>query len=206
MAELRERAKLARLAAQLNAQSRYAGRVPALVLLTDDVRLPAPAAAIRALPRGSLVILRAQDRARREQLVQLCTPICRARFHLLLVADDPELASRCGADGLHLPEARADALLKWRVRRPDWFISYAAHDLRALHHAAACDADAALLSPVFATKSHPGTHGLGPFRLAALLRAATLPVYGLGGIDAQSCLRVRGLPLAGAAAIGALAP
>lgn len=204
MAELRERIKLARAAAQLNAQSRSARRVPALALLSDDVRLAAPAEAIKALPQGSLVILRARDPQRRAQLAQVCAPVCRARHHVLLIADDPALASRCGADGLHLPQARSAILSYWRTRRPDWFISYAVHDLRALHHAARCGADAALVSSVFASQSHPGGTHLGPFRLAALSRAAQLPVYALGGINGQNCRRIAGLQLAGIAAIGAL--
>ncbi len=204
MAELRERMKLARAALQLNAQSRYAKRIPALALLSDDVRLPAPAEAIKVLPKGSLVILRAQDPLQRAQLAQSCGPICRTRHHVLLIADDPVLASRCGADGLHLPQARHDALSYWRTRRPDWFISYAVHDLAALHHAARGGADAAFVSSVFASQSHKGGASLGPFRLAAFSRAAQLPVYGLGGINGRNCLRLRDLTLAGLGAIGAL--
>lgn len=204
MAELGERSKLARVAARLNAQSRSTRCVPALALLSDDERLFAPAEAIRALPQGSLVILRARDPLRRAQLAQICLPICRARRHILLIADDGVLASRCGADGLHLPQARHATLSYWRTRRPDWFISYAVHDMKALHHAARCGADAALVSPVFASQSHPGGNHLGLFRLAAFSRAAQLPVYALGGINGQNCLRIAGLQLAGIAAIGAL--
>lgn len=174
MAELRERMKLARAAGQLNAQSHPARRLPPLVLLSDDLRLPAPAEAIKALPPGSLVILRAQDPQRRAQLAETCAPICRLRKHKLLIADDAALATRCGAAGLHLPQARHDALSYWRTRRPSWLISYAVHDLAALHHAARGGADIALVSPVFATQSHQGAKQLGPFRLAAFLRAAQL--------------------------------
>ncbi len=206
MAELRERIKLARAAAQLNAQSRSTRHMPALALLSDDLRLPAPAEAIKALPKGSLVILRAKDPLRRAQLAQICVPICRIRKHVLLIADDPALAGRCGAAGLHLPQARHDALSYWRIRRPTWFISYAVHDLAALHHAARGGADVALVSPVFATQSHQDGNPLGPLRLAAFARAAQLPVYGLGGINGRNCQRLRGLKLAGIAAIGALSP
>ena len=204
MAELRERINLARAAAQLNAQSHSPRRVPALVLLSDDLRLAAPAEAIKALPKGSLVILRAKDPLFRAQLAQICVPICRSRNHVLLIADDPALASRCGAAGLHLPQARHAALSYWRTRRPYWFISYAVHDLAALHHAARGGADAAFVSSVFASQSHKGGASLGPFRLAAFSRAAQLPVYGLGGINGRNCLRLRDLTLAGLGAIGAL--
>lgn len=205
MADMRERAKLARAAARLNAQSCPKGDVPALALLTDDLRLANPGAAIAALPRGSLVILRTRNPVDRDNLACLAAPVCRARAHQLLIADDPAAVLRHGADGLHLPQARNGELRHWRIRRPDWFLTCAAHDLVALQRAARDGANAALLSPVFATQSHPGAKPLGPYRLAALLRAARLPVYALGGVDARTCLRLRGLPLAGVAAIGALA-
>ena len=60
------RAKLARAAAALNARSGSA--LPPLVLVTDDVRLQDPLASAAALPRGSMVILRAQNDVQRAKL------------------------------------------------------------------------------------------------------------------------------------------
>jgi thiamine-phosphate pyrophosphorylase len=56
------------------------------------------------------------------------------------------------------------------------------------------------LSPVFATASHQGVAGLGPWRWGAMARAAGVAVAALGGIDGHS---VRRLPRA-VKAVGAI--
>ncbi|HEY0300753.1 MAG TPA: hypothetical protein VGC36_05450, partial [Rhizomicrobium sp.] len=62
------RRTLARAAARLNASHAKAGLLPPLALFTDDARLADPLGAARALPRGSLVVVRAREAARREAL------------------------------------------------------------------------------------------------------------------------------------------
>jgi len=204
VADRLSRAKLARAAAALNARSGLAGYLPPLALLTDDERLPDPAAAARALPRGSLVILRARDAARRAALVLDLLRIGHERDLVLLIAADPELARRIGAHGLHLPEACAREAAHWRARFPHWLITCAAHSLRAVHTAQSAGANAVLLSPVFATQSHEGAGALGALRFRILAQASPLPVYALGGIDAHTVPQLKDAPAAGIAAIAAL--
>ncbi|HEY2068335.1 MAG TPA: thiamine phosphate synthase [Rhizomicrobium sp.] len=189
--------KLAR--AQLaRAASRFAARrLPPLVLMTDDTRLPDPAAAACRLPFGSLVILRSRNATRRAALAKSL------RGLTLLIADDPYLAARCGAQGLHLPEHRAHEALHWRARHPGWLITASAHSLSAITRARG--ADAVILAPVFATASHPGGATLGAIRARIIAQASPLPVYALGGIDAVTARALAGAKLAGLAAIGALA-
>ena len=149
-----------------------------LVLFTDDSGRDWLAAA-RALPRGSIVILRGAHRA---ALLDELRPLPLR----LLVADDPHLAVE--ADGLHLPERRAREAAHWRVRHPGWIITASAHSLRALltlHHV-----DAVFLSPVFATASHPGAKPLTPVRAAFIAAHAMVPVYALGGVEARSAARL----------------
>ena len=76
-------------------------------------------------------------------------------------------------------------------RRPDWIVTAAAHSRAALFRAARAGADAALLSPVFWTASHPLAPALGPLRFAAWCRSSPLPVYALGGISARTARRLR---------------
>jgi thiamine-phosphate pyrophosphorylase len=202
VADRLSRAKLARAAAALNARAGLSGLLPPLVLMTDDARLADPAAAARALPRGSLVILRARDAARRAALALDMLRAVHARDLILLIADDPALAHRIGAHGLHLPEARAREAAHWRTTHPNWLITAAAHSLQAIHRAR--DADAVMVSPVFVTGSHAGATSLGALRFRILARQGRKPVYALGGIDAQSVLQLKDSPAAGIAAIGAL--
>ena len=183
------------MAARLNAAHRAAGLLPPLVLMTDDDRLPDPLRAAAALPRGAMVVVRARDPARREALARALL----GRPHLIvLIAGDPALAARLGADGLHLPEVRAREAGHWRARHPRWLLSAAQHGPRP----PSPHLDLVFLSPVFPTRSHPGGVSLGPARAGLIARAATLPVYALGGIDAQNAPRLSGF--AGIAAIGAL--
>lgn len=182
------------------------GRLPALILMTDDARLADPAAAIASLPRGSAVILRHYDDPGREALGHRLLALSRVAGVRLLIAGDARLACRLGADGVHLPEwmVRGAAWRRWR--RPGWLVTAAAHSPAALWHARRAGADAALLSPVFATASHPGAKPLGALRFAAWCREAPLPVYALGGITAETAGRLAASPAAGLAAIGGLTP
>lgn len=196
-------AKLARAASRLNAHASQ--RVPSLVLMTDDERLPDPCEAARRLPAGGLVVLRARDNARREELASALLEVARAQSLKLLVAADPLLAARVGAHGAHFPEARIAEAAHWRVRRPSWLITCSVHSMTACMKARLARADAALLSPVFATGSHPGRSPLGEFRAAAIARSVPLPVFALGGIGPQTVLRLPTMSFVGVAAIEALA-
>jgi thiamine-phosphate pyrophosphorylase len=179
--------KLARAAARLNAGI--------LALVTDDDRLRDPLRAAQALPQGSLVIVRSGDAARRRALGEVLRQ--KTWGLILLAAGDPLLAARL--HGIHLPEIRAREAAHWRALRPDWIITVAAHSARALHIA---HADAALLSPVFPTKSHPGAPALTPARARMIVRQAPLPVLALGGVTPENAALLSGF--SGLAAVGAL--
>ncbi len=208
MASTLARGKLARLAARLNEGGRKRGgrALPPLILMTDDARLPDPLAAARLLPKGSAIILRHRDAAVREILAQALKAIARRRGLVLLIAGDGMLAARIRADGLHLPEARMKELAHWRAARPSWLITVAVHSERALLRAGLAHADAALLAPVFASRSHPDRPGIGPLRTRSIALRARVPIYAMGGIGAANAARLGGARLAGIAAIEGLIP
>jgi thiamine-phosphate pyrophosphorylase len=185
---------------------RRARRLPPLILMTDSIRLPDPDASILALAPGSAVVLRERCRARLSTLARRISPLCRARRIRLLVAGDCRLAHDVGAGGLHLPEAAIrHGPGRWRrMRRDDWIVTAAAHSPSAIRLAARLGVDAVLLSPVFATASHPYARTIGPLRFARWVRESPLPVYALGGIDAGHARRLRGSGAAGFAGIGGL--
>lgn len=197
--------KLAALARQLNSRHPAHGRLPPLFMVTDTERMADPLAAARALPRGSGVILRHYDDPDRELLARALGRLARQRGLVLLVAGDGRLAARSGAAGLHLPQALVNEARRWRLQRPRWLITAAAHDPAALRRAASAGADAALLSPAFATASHPGATALGAMRFVAWTRASPIPVYALGGIDDATAKRLAGSGAIGIAAVGAFA-
>ena len=174
--------------------------LPPLLWLTDPARAPDPVAVARRLPRGCGVVLRHYDAPDRADLARRLAAVCRARGLVLLVGADAALAAAVGAHGVHLPEWDT----RWGARRHEWrLLTAAAHSAGALRRAAG--ADAALLSPVFATVSHPGAPPLGPARFAELTAGSPLPVYALGGVTAAAAPALRGSGAAGIAAVGALA-
>jgi thiamine-phosphate pyrophosphorylase len=194
--------KLAEVAKRLN--SANAPGLPPLVMVTDAARQgDIPSAAAR-LPAGSAIILRDYELVERGVLAAALARIARQHGLMLLIAGDPALALAVGAAGIHLPEARVNEARGWRHRR-NWLITAAAHSRAALQRAALAGADAALLSPVFATASHPGAPALGVTGFNLLAEAAPLPVYALGGISETNARRLLGGKAAGIAAIGALA-
>ncbi|WP_448577916.1 thiamine phosphate synthase [Thermaurantiacus sp.] len=162
--------------------------------MTDERLGPDLAAAVRALPRGSGVVLRhyGQTPPERQRLAIRLRTLCRRRGHLLLVAEPPPGVK---ADGVHLP-----ARTRRRPFHPRGLVTAAVHDAREAARARALGAELLFVSPVFATASHPGVRGLGPLRFAVLARAARLPVIALGGMNPRRFRQLKPLGARGYAA------
>ena len=160
--------------------------LPSIWLLSDARTDALLESALARLPRGSGFIYRhyhlppAERRARFARLKRLA----RARGHLVILAGSPALARAWGADGVYGGRRalgpRQAGLLRLAT----------AHDLREIALARLAGADAVLLSPVFATRSHPGAASLGPARFHLLAARAGLPVIALGGMDRMKARRL----------------
>ena len=85
--------------------------------------------------------------------------------------------------------------------RPEQQFTAACHDAAELAMATQLGVDAAFLSPVQATPSHPGEAYLGWPAWAALVRLATLPIYALGGVTPDDAAYARTLGGQGVAGI-----
>lgn len=198
---------LASLAAQLNIasrQARNARAVPSLWLLSDAERLADPRPALRRLPPGSGFIFRHYETEGREALARELLALCRQRRIHFLLAGDWRMALRLRADGVHLPEYLAHRARAIHAALPGALVSAAAHHARAVHRARIYGADMVLLSPIFATQSHPGGAALGTVRFAAIARTSRLPVMALGGLNARNARRLKGSGAAGLAGISGI--
>jgi thiamine-phosphate pyrophosphorylase len=152
--------------------------LPTRWLMTDERQGDSLWRALARLPRGSGIVFRHHATPPRERraLYDRVRRIARARGLTLILAGPPSLAIAWGADGAHArpPHRRAARLLLHTAP---------AHDAREVIAARA--ADLLFVSPVFATRSHPGAPALGPRRHAALVRLARQPVAALGGMNAS---------------------
>jgi thiamine-phosphate pyrophosphorylase len=196
------------VARRLNASAerrlgRRARALPPLILMTDPIRTPDPAAAAAGLPAGSAVIYRTFGAPDAPEMGRRLLRIARSRGLVLLITD-AALARRLGADGVHFPERLAHRARALRATWPGALIMAAAHSRSGVRRAQRFGAHAALLSPVFETASPSAARPLGRLRFGWIARAAGLPVYALGGVDMKNAPELLGSGAAGIAAISAL--
>ncbi|MCY4034255.1 MAG: thiamine phosphate synthase [Hyphomicrobiales bacterium] len=175
--------------------------LPDFLLVTDETRFPNPLPIIETLPRGAGVVFRHYRHPQREDLAGIVAALCRRRRLILLVADSVPLALQVRAQGVHFPQWRWEGA---SFRRPfnKFRITGAAHSPGALAQASRRGMDAVMLSPVFATDSHPQAEALGAMKASAWARrwGRGIPVYALGGVDSGGRRRLRGGGWAGTAA------
>lgn len=149
--------------------------VPRIWLMTDPRLGDGLLAAIRRLPAGSGVIFRhyALPDGERRRLFAEVRHVCRLRGHRLLLAGDPSVARRWGADGFHGRSQNGRHGLH----------SAPVHNVREIAVARRNGAILLFLSPLHATRSHPGQRPLGPSRFARLARlCGPALVIALGGM------------------------
>ncbi|WP_231621617.1 thiamine phosphate synthase [Sphingomonas sp. 37zxx] len=161
--------------------------------MTDERMGDALWTALERLPRGSGIVFRhyATPLTQRRALFARVLTVARRRRLVLLRAGG--VAMR-GEMGVHNPRGR-------QPRRG--MKTCAVHNLAEAVAARRAGADAVFVSPVFATRSHPGARGLGVVRLGLLLRSVAGAAVVMGGIDAAAMRRLRGLRVYGWAGIDA---
>jgi thiamine-phosphate pyrophosphorylase len=157
-----------------------------LWLLSDARNDAALECALARLPRGSGFVFRHYHLAPEQRLARFHTlaRLCRARGHSVILADSALTARELGADGIY------GAPLMLGPRRAGLLAIATAHNLTELAQARRARADAVMLSPVFATRSHPGAPTLGPLRFRLLAARAPAPVIALGGMTPHKAARL----------------
>ena len=151
--------------------------LPQLWLISDARNDAALENALARLPRGSGFIFRhyhLAPAARRARFAALAR-LARARGHVTALSGSRRQAQAWHADLAYGP--RGDLV--------------PVHGLRELARAqGVAGAAAVLISPVFATRSHPGAQSLGPLRFRLLAARAQVPVIALGGMNRRAARRL----------------
>ncbi len=200
-------ARLIALARTVKARRRLAA--PTIWVFSDPRRLLDPAPLLARLPpRLAGVVLRgaSPDVARR------VGRLCQSRRFVLLIAGNAPAPPLPFPPGLPFGLRGRHFSRGWVRRHPAggaWRTS-SAHDAPELIRARRGGARTVFLSPLFPTQSHPGAPSLGLLRFLSLSREtggqrSGLALIALGGIDGARGRALRLAPIAGVAAIGALA-
>jgi len=142
--------------------------LPRLWLMTDERMGEGLWAALHRLPRGAGIVFRhyATPPAERRALYRRVARIARQRG-LLLVRAGPE---RLGEeDGVH-------------GRRGAGLVTWPAHSRREAVRAVRAGAAVLFVSPVYATRSHPGAPALGEAAAARIVAGLPVAAIALGGV------------------------
>lgn len=153
--------------------------LPRLWLMTDERQGESLIDAVARFPEGAGIVFRHYGLAESERRA-LFDRVRGAHSGLLLLAGPAEQARVWGADGSH-GRGQGSGLR-----------SAPAHDLAEIRAAEAAGADLVFLSPVFATRSHPGREALGEERFRQLAGQTALPVIALGGMTAARAKSLSG--------------
>jgi len=164
--------------APIEAGMRRRQALPPVLLMTDERMGEGLWDAIERLPRGAGIVFRHYSlrASERRALFARVRRMARRRRLVLILAGSPEQASAWRADGAHGPSPHR------RSSRP-LLRSIACHSRPDLIAARRGGADLQLVSPVFATRSHPQARALGRSRLGLLIAGEPKGVVALGGMN-----------------------
>jgi 8-oxo-dGTP diphosphatase len=121
---------------------------------------------------------------------------------LVLMHGAVDLAQSLGFDGVHLSSRQLEQYRARPLPESKWVFA-SCHDEHELIAAQNLGVDAATLSPLHPTASHPDSRPLGWHHFARLTARTWLPVYGLGGLTRTDLSMARSAGAQGVAAIRA---
>ena len=149
--------------------------------------------AIERVPEGSGLLFRHYAAVERGRLAERVAEVAHQRRLVLGIAGDVRLARRLGAALVHGPDSPV-------VTLP---VSYSVHSLEEADAANRAGAALAFVSPLFATRSHPGRTALSGEEARRIVDRLNCPAIALGGVDARNYAAIEGLGFKGWAGIDA---
>jgi len=193
---------VAKIATDLYKNRQRASRLSPLILMSDPDRVPDIFPVLKKLPEGAALIYRHFGKADRYEEALNLRQITFARQQQFLIGDDPDLAIRVGADGVHF---RRDPSLVgpnlWHTRIPDWIITMAGLKGSMVYEADVSVLDGLFVSSVFESQSPSAGQAIGTDSLKDLSQTLSVPIIALGGINMETVLKLKGTGAAGLASV-----
>jgi thiamine-phosphate pyrophosphorylase len=150
------------------------------------------ASLVRAALAGGADIVQLRDRELDDTGLMaaagLFRELCGAHGALFVLNDRPDLAARCGADGVHLGQEDTPVAEARGIVGPDALIGLSTHSLEQIE--AADGVDYISVGPVFETPTKPGRGAVGLELVEIAEQLATVPFFAIGGIDPSNAGRV----------------
>ena len=183
-------------------------QVPQLCLVTDPTVPDLLARIKQALEAGiTMLQLRGHDLPANQlyELAQEIGPLCRQHGTLFIVNDRIDVALATGADGVQLGSRSLPPMAARMVIGPQRLLGVSVHSLAQARTAIEQGADFLIAGTIFASRSHPDRPTAGTELLRQIKQhAPSLPVLGIGGINATNAGQVMEAGADGIAVISAI--
>ena len=122
----------------------------------------------------------------------------------LIINDNPEIARRSGADGVHVGQKDMNPAALRRLLGENCIIGVSAATVAEAKQAEADGADYLGCGAVFSTGTKTDTRPVGHALLSQICTAVTVPVVAIGGISEENATQLRGSGIAGIAVVSAI--
>lgn len=123
---------------------------------------------------------------------------------LLLINERVDVADAVAADGVQLGEEALTVSQARKILGPERLIGRSVHSLSGALQAQGQGADFLLVGTIFASRSHPGEEPAGPELVQRIKGRCSVPLIGIGGIDASNAGRVMEAGASGVAVISSI--
>ena len=141
----------------------------------------------------------------REEACRILIGLCHDRNVPLIVNDDPQLARRVGADGVHLGREDPSPRIARALLGPDALVGVTVYG-KAGEEASAevAGADYLGIGPFFPSVTKPEEPEMPLHILDAVLHRTPLPVFAIGGITVENAGQLARHGVAGVAVVSAI--
>lgn len=180
-----------------------------LYAITDraftDIPLPEQAeAAIRG--GADIIQLREKDISDEEYVRKALDVLCITRKYgvPLIINDNIAVAKESGADGVHLGQTDGSPKEARAILGEDAIIGVTAKTVEQAAAAALAGADYLGSGAMFISPTKPDAIALSMDTLKEICSAVDIPVFAIGGINAENCLTLKGSGVCGIAAVSSV--
>ncbi len=182
-----------------------------MYLVTSPKRpVSALVSAVEAALEGGASLVQFRDKGqytedeRREACASL-KALCRGHSVPLIVNDDPQLARRVEADGVHVGRADASPRIARALLGPAALVGVTVYGKPGEEQAAeSAGADYLGIGPFFPSATKPEEPEMPLHVLDAVIHRARLPVFAIGGIGATRAAQLARHGVAGVAVVSAI--
>lgn len=169
-------------------------RLHGVYVITEPALADPVESVAQVLAGGAQIVQLRAKHAPTRQLVQwgqAIRALTRQHDTLFIVNDRLDVALAVEADGVHLGQDDLPVPLARKIAGEQFLIGVSAETVEEAQQAEQEGADYLGVGPMFATATKPdaGTP-VGPERLRQIKQAVRIPVFGIGGINAENAVQV----------------